>query len=225
MPGGAEVLIKITYVTELGTSGENIVFTLPSTVYPPSQEKSLNNKTQTQLETVKMTEPAGLSLEIGVEMPYEITKIESKTHEILLKRTETKATFQLKKQGEPFLQDFVLQIALKENQPRMYIEVNEEGSYAGMLSFYPRFESNTTPENLEYVFVIDRSASMESSFKEVQRSVRSFLLHLPPGCSFNIIGVGTVLDWLFTECKLADNENKTKALSYINSMKPNYGGI
>ena len=42
LPAGAEVLIKIVYVTELAVDGDSIVFTLPATVAPNIQKSALS---------------------------------------------------------------------------------------------------------------------------------------------------------------------------------------
>lgn len=54
LPPGAEVLIKITYVTELVVEGEQIVFSLPGSVAPWKQQAALDETTQTDVEKVKV---------------------------------------------------------------------------------------------------------------------------------------------------------------------------
>ena len=56
LPPGAEVLIKITYVSELVVEGEQIVFSLPGSVAPWKQQAALDETTQTDVEKVKVKE-------------------------------------------------------------------------------------------------------------------------------------------------------------------------
>lgn len=46
LPPGAQVLIKITYVTELTVDGEHICFSLPGSVAPWTRDKALEEVTQ-----------------------------------------------------------------------------------------------------------------------------------------------------------------------------------
>ena len=205
-------------------SGEDITWTLPATVYPPSQESSLNVNTQQYVETVKVTEQAGLSLQVSVEMPYKIEKLESLSHQVRVKQTETKAVVELKNQNKPFDTDFILQIKIENAfEPRMWIEQNEKGSYAGMLSFCPNFQFQK--DGGEYLFLIDRSSSMKVCIKEVKKVLRYFLLNLPNNSTFNIVEYGSSVKWLFQEPISSSNQSNLEfALEYIKSIKPNFGG-
>ncbi len=134
LPAGAAVLIKITYVTEVATSGPYISFVLPATVYPPSQDKALRDTTQGSVATVGVKDACGLSLEIGLDMPYPIAELYSSTHAINVKRTECVATVVLQEQNRPFEKEFVLSCLLsKPFEPRMTVEVSADGTYAGMV--------------------------------------------------------------------------------------------
>jgi poly [ADP-ribose] polymerase len=53
LPGGSEVIIKITYITELSTDGPDISFVLPASVAPPHKRQALQQVTQTTTKTLK----------------------------------------------------------------------------------------------------------------------------------------------------------------------------
>ena len=83
----------------------------------------------------------GVSVEVCIEMPYKICKIRCVSHQIRTKKTDTVAVVSIKNQNEPFDDDFVLEIKIeKPFEPRMWVEINEKGSYCGMLSFCPQFQ-------------------------------------------------------------------------------------
>ena len=148
--------------------------------------------TQEDLETKKIQEKPGLSLEISVEMPYRIEKIKSLSHPVRIKKSETMAVLQLKHQNIPLEEDFVLQIKIEHSyEPRMWIEVNEKGGYAGMLSFCPNFEYHK--EGAEYLFLVDRSSSIGNSIVDVKSILKYFINNLPDNhhSIFNIIDFGT----------------------------------
>ena len=52
LPPGAQVLIKITYVTELTVDGEQICFSLPGSVAPWTRDKALEEVTQVMSYTL-----------------------------------------------------------------------------------------------------------------------------------------------------------------------------
>ena len=115
LPPGASVLIKITYVSELVVEGEHVLFSLPGSVAPWKQEAALDENIQTDVEKVKVKEQrsAGqraasmlwfwriascsmsnlfvrtfsknFSVQISVEMPFDIKQVESPTHKIKIK--------------------------------------------------------------------------------------------------------------------------------------------
>ena len=75
IPPGADVLIKITYVTELSVDGADIVFSVPAALAPPTETSA---PTQTDVKSVKVTSmmDVNFSLQAHFEMPYEIVKID-----------------------------------------------------------------------------------------------------------------------------------------------------
>jgi len=138
-------LIKITYVTELAVSGNNIVFTLPESIAPHHIQKlrpSLPTVVPTIAVDTKSANTASqqdfLSIELAVEMATPIKAIVCLRHPILIKTTATKATVQLNKEkfkGASLESSFILAIELEDpHSPRMWIEKDQSGHHALMVN-------------------------------------------------------------------------------------------
>lgn len=149
IPPGAHVVIKITYVAELAVEGGDVVFTLPGSVAAASRERALDTVTQAEHDTVAVDAssskmPGGFSIEVGVNVGSVIHSIRSTTHRILTKRTDTMATVSLAP-GQIGMgsEGFRLLLGLAEiHRPRMWVEENEAGHHACMLTFYPEFDTD-----------------------------------------------------------------------------------
>jgi hypothetical protein len=101
----------------------------------------LKEVTQQETETKIVKEQVGISIDVSIEMPYKIEKIRSVSHQTRIKKTDTVSVVSLKNQNQTFDCDFVLEIKIeKPFEPRMWVEINEQGSYCGMLSFTPQFQ-------------------------------------------------------------------------------------
>ena len=82
LPPGAEVLIRLTYVTELATEGDALRFTLPTTVsprYAPHEDRvGIGRSPDAALNPpVAWRVPYGLDLTIALDLPGAITRVES----------------------------------------------------------------------------------------------------------------------------------------------------
>ncbi|CAH1248284.1 PARP4 [Branchiostoma lanceolatum] len=225
LPPRASVLIKITYVAELAVEGENICFRLPGSV-APWQKDSLSEKIQKDLETVKVDKDAGkeFSLQVALEMPFDIRDIQSPSHKIRVKRTASKAVVELEKNcmlGDGFL----LQVGLAEiHVPRMWVERHpDKDSQACMLTFYPEFQAEVVKGH-EVILLLDGSNSMRGSPLEAAKKVALLCLnHLPKECSFNVVAFGTGYEELFAVSQPRIKSNVSKAETFIQNLKASKG--
>ncbi|XP_078585828.1 protein mono-ADP-ribosyltransferase PARP4-like [Branchiostoma floridae x Branchiostoma japonicum] len=225
LPPRASVLIKITYVAELAVEGENICFRLPGSV-APWQKDSLSEKIQKDLETVKVEKDAGkeFSLQVAMEMPFDIRTIQSPSHKIRVKRTASKAVVELEKNcmlGAGFL----LQVGLAEiHVPRMWAERHpDKDSQACMLTFYPEFQAEVM-QGHEVILLLDGSNSMRGSALEAAKKVALLCLcHLPKECSFNVVAFGTGYEELFAVSQSRTKSNVSKAETFIQNVKASKG--
>jgi poly [ADP-ribose] polymerase 2/3/4 len=132
LPPKCTVFIKIIYVTELQLEGEEVIFQFPSSLGGTAAEKAKHQQFQNTLETQHVDRSALSSipqtLQIGIEMPYDIDRVYSTSHPeeyLLVKYTDTMATIELDSSKYQSLggKDFALRIALANAyHPRMWIE-------------------------------------------------------------------------------------------------------
>jgi len=230
LPAGAEVLIKITYVTELQMEGKEVLFLLPAAVTPAVRRQATRTITQTTTSTVGAKAEGGFrfSVQLSIEMPYDIVRLYSPTHQVRVKRTMTKATVQLSESDRPLLEDLMLLIGMTDpHQPRMWVEANSEGHEAAMLSFFPTFDFEHKQRN-EYVFMVDRSQSMSDgdTMDTLRRTLRLCLRNLPRNCVFNVISFGSSYERLFEESRPVTHRNLLEALRFTNQrrLRSNFGG-
>ncbi|XP_046570901.1 protein mono-ADP-ribosyltransferase PARP4-like [Haliotis rubra] len=191
LPPHASVLIKITYVAELQVEAELISFRLPGSVAPWKQDSAADEITQTELETHKV-QSGDTTVQVAVEMPFDIRSIQCPSHKVRIKRTAAKAVVQMC-HGQSIQDGFQLLIGLAEiHVPRMWVERHPgETHQACMLTFYPEFEADED-DDVEIVFVLDLSNSMSGDAVLDAKKLLMMLLHnLPPRSTFNVLCFGT----------------------------------
>uniref|UniRef100_A0AAQ5Z973 Poly [ADP-ribose] polymerase n=1 Tax=Amphiprion ocellaris TaxID=80972 RepID=A0AAQ5Z973_AMPOC len=186
LPPGATVLIKVTFVSELIVRDEAVLFSLPGSVAPWQESAALNQTTQVREFT----------LDMSIEMPYEITSLQCITHQVKTKRTDCKAVLSVLP-GELMGSDgFQLSIGLsKVHMPRMWVENHpDKDSQACMLVFYPDFKVGSRSSANEVVLLLDTSESMKGeSVCSARRIALQVLKNLDHNVRVNVILFGTVL--------------------------------
>ena len=206
---GKEVLVKLTYVSELAVEGDALRFVIPTTVsprYAPAADRvGMGRSDEEALNPpVAMSVPYGLNLSVRIVMPGAISGVESPSHPISLKLKDREATITFA-QGEAALdRDFVLSVdAAGLDAPHALVERDDERTGAGEpateaigVAFAPRFTTTSAPADV--IFLVDRSGSMKgTSIDEVRNALQLCLRSLTPGCRFNIVGFGSTYESLF----------------------------
>ncbi|XP_076330882.1 uncharacterized protein LOC143236481 [Tachypleus tridentatus] len=201
LPSNCTAIIKITYVTEIAMEGDLICFSVPSSVALGIKDSALQHTTQTTTETVDIENLHGkFSLQMCIEMPFLIQTIQSPTHKIKIKKTETKAVVAVE-ECNMLNVDFNLLIGLAEvHVPRMWVERHpEEESQACMLTFYPEFEAPELQQP-EIVLCIDASNSMKGApFQDALKVALLCLNHLPEKSLFNLVAFGSENGCIFRQ--------------------------
>uniref|UniRef100_A0A8C3W803 Poly [ADP-ribose] polymerase n=1 Tax=Catagonus wagneri TaxID=51154 RepID=A0A8C3W803_9CETA len=204
LPPKAKVLIKITYITELGLQRACAAFFLPASVAPWHQDRAVNEDTQ-----VHSTKPAfssffgSFSLTLSIEMPHMIEFISSDTHQLRLKRTDCKAVISTVEGSSLDSNGFSLHIGLIDAYlSRMWVEKHpEKESEACMLVFQP--DLDTAPpeqaEQSEVIVCLDCSNSMEGeTFLQAKQIALHALSLLGEQQKMNVIRFGTGYKELFS---------------------------
>ncbi|XP_045909406.1 protein mono-ADP-ribosyltransferase PARP4 isoform X3 [Micropterus dolomieu] len=198
LPPGATVLIKVTFVSELIVRDGSILFSLPGSVAPWQEGAALNQTTQVTVEKVCVTDEEAstreFTLDMSIEMPYEISSLKSTTHKIKMKRTDCKAVVSVLPGEVMGPEGFQLSVTLSEvHLPRMWVEKHpDKDSQACMLVFYPDFDINSISASDEVVLLLDTSESMKGeSLRIAQRIALQVLKTLDRNLRLNVIFFGT----------------------------------
>jgi len=102
-------------------------------------------------------------------------------------------------------------------------EVNEE-KYIGLVKKIPDVEEDV-PQNREFIFLLDRSGSMEGEkIKQAIDALIIFISSLPIGSKFNILSFGTNYQFLFEKSVDYTNDTKNEAIKQVSAYKANLGG-
>ncbi|XP_035532220.1 protein mono-ADP-ribosyltransferase PARP4 [Morone saxatilis] len=198
LPPGATVLIKVTFVSELIVRDGNILFSLPGSVAPWQESAALNQTTQVTVEKVCVTDEAEstreFTLDMSIEMPYEISNLKCTTHKVKMKRTDCKAVVSVLPGKVMGPEGFQLSITLSDvHLPRMWVEKHpDKDSQACMLVFYPDFDASSSSASDEVVLLLDTSESMKGeSLRMAQRIALQVLKTLDLNLRLNVIFFGT----------------------------------
>uniref|UniRef100_A0A8C4ELY0 Poly [ADP-ribose] polymerase n=1 Tax=Dicentrarchus labrax TaxID=13489 RepID=A0A8C4ELY0_DICLA len=200
LPPGATVLIKVTFVSELIVRDGSILFSLPGSVAPWQESAALNQTTQVRPDTssrlcsILVLCLREFTLDMSIEMPYEISSLKCTTHKVKMKRTDCKAVVSVLPGKVMGPEGFQLSITLSDvHLPRMWVEKHpDKDSQACMLVFYPDFVASSSSASDEVVLLIDTSESMKGeSLRMAQRIALQVLKTLDLNLRLNVIFFGT----------------------------------
>ncbi|KAK2175772.1 hypothetical protein NP493_708g00019 [Ridgeia piscesae] len=162
-----------------------------------------------------------VTIQVAIEMPFDIRSITCPTHKVRMKQTVTKATVELAA-NQALNDGFQLWIHLAQiHVPRMWVErYPGTHSEACMLTFYPEFDAVSRPD-FEVVFLLDLSNSMDGpALVDAKKLLLLLLHHLPPKVTFNIVVFGTVFHELFPTSQPKTKLNEVAAQRFIQETEP-----
>ncbi|KAM7380147.1 hypothetical protein PAMP_003460 [Pampus punctatissimus] len=223
LPPGATVLIKVTFVSELIVRDGSIFFSLPASVAPWQESAALNQTTQVTVEKVCVTDEAReFTLDMSIEMPYEITSLQCITHKVKMKDVPGFAVVSVLPGEVMGPEGFQLSVTLSEVYlPRMWVEKHpDKESQACMLVFYPDFDTTSSSACDEVILLLDTSESMRGEFLlTARRLALQVLKTLNHNLRLNVIFFGTDhTDAFLTAQPLV--EARQLAETFIKSFSP-----
>ncbi|KAF5391181.1 hypothetical protein D9757_003124 [Collybiopsis confluens] len=127
-------------------------------------------------------------------------------------------------------QDVVLVItAAGLDAPRCFVEPHpspNQETTALALTFVPRFNLPDVPGGMEYIFLVDRSGSMEGQNIQLVREALVVLLRGLPTVrtTFNIVSFGSQATKLWETSRAYSQTTLEEATRHVDSMTANYGG-
>ncbi|XP_075886999.1 protein mono-ADP-ribosyltransferase PARP4 [Nelusetta ayraudi] len=229
LPPGATVLIKVTFVSELIVRDGSILFTLPGSVAPWQESAALNQTTQVSVEKVCVTDADAnqreFTLDVSVEMPFEISSLNCLTHNVKIKRTDCKAVVSVLPGQVMDPEGFQLSVSLSQaHLPRMWVEKHpDKMSQACMLVFYPEFDAGPSSACEEVVIVLDTSESMKGEpLRLAQRIAMQVLQTLDASIRVNIVLFGTDYSEAFWTAQPLGDVHK-EATETIRRLRPRGG--
>lgn len=229
LPPGKEVLVKLTYVTELAPEDDGLRFVLPSTVsprYAPAEDQIAVGRSPAEAVNPPLawSVPYGLELSVAIEMAGALRSVESPSHPIALELHGTKAMVRLGERTSAMDRDFVLLVRVDEpERPRAWIEETSDGETVAMVAFQPKLNTEQAP--CELIFLVDRSGSMMgSSIEQARNALQLCMRSLSEHTRFNIVGFGSSYESLFPESLPYNEETLAKASDHIRSLQADLGG-
>lgn len=150
-----------------------------------------------------------ISITVDVRMKGEIKSMTSPTHDF----GPSKASVEYRS-GSFLHQDFVLIVKADGlDEPRCFAERHPTGTVAMQLNMVPKFDAPPV-RSQEYIFLVDRSGSMDGDRIETAKNALLMLLRVLPaeGTKFNIFSFGWLCDSLFPESVTYDESTLEKAV-------------
>ncbi|KAL1247154.1 hypothetical protein QQF64_022530 [Cirrhinus molitorella] len=254
LSAGQNAAVTIIYVTELTVQEDHSLhFCLPAVLnprYTPAGTTAAASASGAGIvsEISSGAVPYTLTLSVHVSSPKPISKLESNCTLdplVFLHSDHTQATVNLSP-GHMFDKDLELFVYYQDtHQPSAIVEAGVTTAPPGslmrdpvvMISLYPEFPEEVMKSlgtQGEFVFVIDRSGSMDSMMhrgKGAQRRIESakdtlllLLKSLPMGCYFNIYGFGSRFESFFPQSIMYNQDSMDQALQRLKKMRADMGG-
>ncbi|XP_038146415.1 von Willebrand factor A domain-containing protein 5A-like isoform X2 [Cyprinodon tularosa] len=245
---GESASIRLEYITELAVEADDgLRFCLPVVLNPRYQPQGSEGPSVQVTSVPAFMVPYSLSFSARVSSPRPVSKVESNSSlEPLqyLSADQTQATFKLAEEYK-FDRDVELLIYYKDaQQPTAVLEAGEASAEPGsvmgdpvvMVSLYPEYSESLMSKcnsSGEFVFLLDRSASMdfplycgshESRIASARDTLLLLLKSLPNGCYFNIYSFGDSYEHVFPKSVKYSQKNLKRALKKVEEMNCNLGG-
>ncbi|XP_026634888.1 von Willebrand factor A domain-containing protein 5A-like [Microtus ochrogaster] len=247
---GAKVAVTLRYVQELPLETDGALrYVLPAILNPRYQLSEQSAKSCLNIKTpmVPLEDlPYTLSMVATITSQHGIERVQSNCSLSPLQYlADDKTSVQVSlAEGHKFDRDVELLIYYNEvHSPSVAVEMGMQdmkpdslmGAPSAMVSFYPDVpEVEATKACGEFVFLMDRSGSMESPMNNqidsqlrIEAAKETLLLllkSLPMGCYFNIYGFGSSFEKIFPESVKYTQETMEEAVERVKDLEADLGG-
>ncbi|XP_052281441.1 von Willebrand factor A domain-containing protein 5A-like isoform X2 [Dreissena polymorpha] len=235
LPPGKDAVLKMSFVNELPQEADGkLRFTLPTVLnprYSPDAGGSVAAEGATYVPPCAV--PYKFKLMASVEGYHKIKAVTSDklSLKVEMEREEKLAKVSV---GEEFKFDHDLTLYIEYSepfQPQVVLE-NGDPDREGLLkedllmvSFHPDLKQVSMSNSGEYIFIIDRSGSMNGDrIKNAKEALLLFLKSLPPSCHFNVVSFGSEFSCLFDGSEPYTEKSLKKALKLQKAMEADMGG-
>jgi Ca-activated chloride channel family protein len=226
-----EATVRLTYVTELEQSADAIRLLIPTTISPRYTPASMLAKIDpAELDhinppTVDGAVPYGLKLSVELEAASDVREVNCPSHPARVSLTGRSVKVELMGENIQLDQDFILNVALhKPHEASALVSRDGDGVRAVMLNLFPDL-SGLRRGPVEFIFIIDRSGSMDGpSIGQARTALLVALRSLESGDRFNVIGFGNSYETLFKESVAYSQATLDQATAKISQLKADLGG-
>ncbi|XP_063429185.1 von Willebrand factor A domain-containing protein 5A-like isoform X2 [Mytilus trossulus] len=228
LDAGETAVLTMAYVVELTVQPDgDLNFVLPyvlNTRYPSAGDAR---------DTRNSIQPVKLGFTASVKGHHKIKSLSSYRDDLQLQISDDKHSAEIK------LKDIVHQNRDLEfsvsyddvSKPEAILEVGDRSKDGLlkedvlMLNFIPDLKNHCGNVKREFIFVMDRSGSMNGDRMEKSKAaLLLFLKSLPVGCLFNIVSFGSNYSFLFDRSQQYNKESLNAAKLHQNEMMANMGG-
>jgi Ca-activated chloride channel family protein len=226
-----EAIVRLTYVTELEQSGDAIRLLIPTTISP----RYLPQSTLAKIDPAELDHiapptviggvPYGLKLSVELEAASDVREVNCPSHPARVSLSGRKVNVELMGENIQLDQDFVLNVALaKPHEASALVSRDGDGVRAVMLNLFPDL-SGFRRGPAEFIFIIDRSGSMQgSSIEQARTALLVALRSLESGDRFNVIGFGGRYETLFKESVPYSQQTLDEATKKVSTLQADLGG-
>lgn len=255
LPSFEEAAITYSYIEKLETSMNCFwKYTQHSTLterYKPNstpRSAHMRNLSDYPLIQTSTHKTFPWSIKVNINSMTPITLVKSPSHEIVTSASDCKKNWTVQLNPNKFNvpnKDFVLLFNNgKEREPSCLVTPSKTG-YTAMLTFFPKFEQSSADQNYEalvqgqevkydadmantrgeYIFLLDRSGSMEGERIEMAKeSLKIFIKSLPANSYFNIYSFGSNYKALYNSSQKLNQKTIEDTIEKIDMMYADMGG-
>ncbi len=232
---GKSAQIEIVYVTLLDCSGGDVRFYLPTTISPrylPAQTPDRDGIPENDRihPTYAPQVPYGLRITVDIHEKGGVSSVSSPSHPVRCDIGDEAIRVEFSAGSVAMDRDFVLTITGKDGvATRGFVWRRGEDTFV-QVDFSPRGEELGTawavrPEDLDIVFVLDCSGSMQgSSIAQAKKALELFLKGLENGTTFNIYTFGSTFKKMAPSGLRYSEATLAKAMTHLEGIDANMGG-